>query len=284
MRTWSLESAIYIVSTPIGNLSDITLRALEVLKSVDLIAAEDTRHTRHLLDHYGITTKMLSLHEHNENGRSISIVEKVKEGQAVALVSDAGTPLISDPGHALVGLAKKEGVRLVPIPGPSALITALCVSGIPCGKFIFEGFLPAKTKGKKDILLTYENERKAVIFYESPHRVIDTLKCMLAVFGNREVAVAREMTKRYETLHLGLLPDVLDWIEADVNQQKGEFVLIVSGAGVEKVEASDHERRVLLKRLLLEMSPKKASSVVSDVLGGGKKDIYNMALELQGKI
>jgi len=284
VRTWSLESAIYIVSTPIGNLSDITLRALEVLKSVDLIAAEDTRHTRHLLDHYGITTKMLSLHEHNENGRSISIVEKVKEGQAVALVSDAGTPLISDPGHALVGLAKKEGVRLVPIPGPSALITALCVSGIPCGKFIFEGFLPAKTKGKKDILLTYENERKAVIFYESPHRVIDTLKCMLAVFGNREVAVAREMTKRYETLHLGLLPDVLDWIEADVNQQKGEFVLIVSGAGVEKVEASDHERRVLLKRLLLEMSPKKASSVVSDVLGGGKKDIYNMALELQGKI
>lgn len=279
-----MESAIYIVSTPIGNLSDITLRALEVLKSVDLIAAEDTRHTRHLLDHYGITTKMLSLHEHNENGRSISIVEKVKEGQAVALVSDAGTPLISDPGHALVGLAKKEGVRLVPIPGPSALITALCVSGIPCGKFIFEGFLPAKTKGKKDILLTYENERKAVIFYESPHRVIDTLKCMLAVFGNREVAVAREMTKRYETLHLGLLPDVLDWIEADVNQQKGEFVLIVSGAGVEKVEASDHERRVLLKRLLLEMSPKKASSVVSDVLGGGKKDIYNMALELQGKI
>jgi 16S rRNA (cytidine1402-2'-O)-methyltransferase len=278
-----LESAIYVVSTPIGNLADITLRAIDILKAVDVVAAEDTRHTRKLLEHYGIKAKMLSLHEHNESERSEYIVDSVLAGQSVALVSDAGTPLISDPGHTLIHRAKTQNVTVVPIPGPSALIAALSVSGIACGKFIFEGFLPAKRKAKNDILQTYLLEKRAVVFYESPHRILDTLAEMLIVFGGRQMCVARELTKRYETVKRDNIENIIAWMKDDSNQQKGEFVLILDGSSEEEKSASDQEKAVLLNRLLVDLPPKKASAIVADILGGTKKEIYNMALMLKDK-
>ena len=270
-----MESAIYIVATPIGNLSDITLRALEVLTGVDVIAAEDTRHTRKLLEHHGISTRMASLHEHNEAERAAVMLEKVSAGSSLALVSDAGTPLISDPGHVLVSLANELGVKVVPIPGPSAVTSALSVCGVPCGKFIFEGFLPAKKKAKTDVLMTYISERKAVVFYESPHRILDTLEIMHEVFGDRVLGVARELTKRFETVRRDKLSVILDWVHDDLNQQKGEFVLVLHGSEAEELSASDVEKEKLLSRLLLELPPKKASAVVADMLGVSKKEIYN---------
>jgi len=278
-----LESAIYIVATPIGNLSDITLRALEVLSRVDVIAAEDTRHTRKLLDHHGISTRMASLHEHNESERAASMLEKVQQGASLALVSDAGTPLISDPGHVLVSLANKMGVKVVPVPGPSAVTAALSVCGIPCGRFIFEGFLPAKKKAKTDVLREYEDEKKAVVFYESPHRILDTLELMHEVFGDRVLTVARELTKRFETVRRDSLPLILEWVRTDLNQQKGEFVLVLQGSESEGLSASDAEKKALLMRLLVELPPKKASAVVADILGGAKKEIYNLALQLKNE-
>lgn len=275
-----MESAIYIVATPIGNLGDITLRALDVLRQVDVIAAEDTRHTRKLLEHHGIDTRMLSLHEHNEVERSESVIDNVLSGGSIALVSDAGTPLISDPGHTLVRKAKLKGVRVTPVPGPSALTAALSVGGVACGRFVFEGFLPAKNKAKLDILQSYYMERKTIVFYESPHRILDTLDVMEEVFGDRQISVARELTKRFETVHKDSLPKVIEWMRADHNQQKGEFVLILSGND-DKEERTDEEKMQLLVRLLKDLPPKKASAIVSDLLGGSKKEIYNMALSMK---
>jgi len=276
-----LESAIYVVATPIGNLSDITHRALDILGGVQLIAAEDTRHSRKLLDHYGIQTKTVSLHDHNEAGKSQVLIDLVLSGGAVALISDAGTPLISDPGHILVNEAKTQGVQVVPVPGPSAIISALSVSGIPCGKFIFEGFLPAKNKAKIDVLCSYVEEAKAVVFYESPHRIVDTLSCMVDVYGDRTVTVAREMTKRFETIKRAGLSEILDWVSKDKNQQKGEFVLVLSGSTSIPDEELVSEQKKMLSRLLEDLPPKKASAVVSDLLGGSKKEIYNFALEFK---
>lgn len=276
-----MESAIYIVATPIGNLADITLRAVDVLKGVDLVAAEDTRHSRRLLDHYDVSTKMISLHEHNESEKSDYLISRVKEGESVALISDAGTPLISDPGYTLVSRAKECGVNVVPVPGPSALIAALCSSGIASDKFIFEGFLPAKNKAKEEVLKAYENERRTVIFYESPHRILATLEVMARVFGGRKLCVARELTKRYETIKYGLVSEILHWMQADDHQSRGEFVLVLDGSQNEPLSASDEQKLTLLSRLLQELPPKKASAVVADVMGGSKKEIYNLALSLR---
>lgn len=278
-----MESAIYIVATPIGNLSDITLRAIEVLKAVDVVAAEDTRHTRKLLEHYGIATKMISLHEHNEFEKSAYIIGLVKEGQSVALVSDAGTPLISDPGYTLVLRAKESGVLVRPIPGPSALVAALCASGVASDTFIFEGFLPAKKKAKEEVLQSYLAERRTVIFYESPHRILVTLEAMSDVLAGRKLCVARELTKRYETIKYGEVSEVLAWMKADEDQTRGEFVLVLEGSQEEPLSVSDEQKLKLLARLLLELPPKKASAVVADVMGGSKKEIYNLALSLKEK-
>jgi 16S rRNA (cytidine1402-2'-O)-methyltransferase len=278
-----LESAIYIVATPIGNLSDITFRAIDVLKGADIVAAEDTRHTKRLLDHYGISAKMMSLHEHNESEKSDYIIDQVASGASVALVSDAGTPLISDPGYILVVRAKQRGVKVVPIPGPSAVITALSASGISSDKFIFEGFLPAKSKAKQEVLQSFITEKRTVIFYESPHRIMSTLEMMEDSLGGRILCVARELTKRYETIRYGSVEEVRAWMSEDLNQTKGEFVLILEGSKAPELSASDEQKMVLLERLLKEMPPKKASAVVSDVLGGSKKDIYGLALCLKGE-
>lgn len=276
-----LESGIYVVATPIGNLSDITLRALDVLKQADVIAAEDTRHTRRLLEHYDIKTKMVSFHEHNEQEKAGLLIDKAASGEVIALVSDAGTPLISDPGHVLIKEAHNAGVRVFPIPGASAVVSALSASGIACGKFIFEGFLPVKDGAKKALLALYENERKAVVFYESPHRVLSTLEAMHEVYGERDLTVARELTKQFETIRRGSLSDILNWMKADANQQKGEFVLVLSGSNAVEVLPDEKRLREVLSRLLLELPPKKAAAVVEDLYGGSKKNYYQWAVDIK---
>ena len=219
------------MATPIGNLGDITLRAVETLNKVDLIAAEDTRHSQRLMSHLGVSTRLLSLHEHNEREKSQTIIDKVKEGQNIALISDAGTPLISDPGYFLVKLAQEQGVKVVPIPGVSAVVTAISVSGLPSDRFVFEGFLPAKSGNKQRVLELFKFESRTVIFYESPHRIVDTLETMITVFGEqRRLVLARELTKTFETIKGDSLGQLCEWVKNDANQQRGEFVVLLEGA------------------------------------------------------
>ena len=278
-----MESAIYVVATPIGNLSDITIRGLEVLKEVDYIAAEDTRHSRRLLDYHGITAKLLAYHEHNESEKSQFIIDSVLEGKSVALVSDAGTPLISDPGHTLVSRAKLSGVKVIPVPGPSAVIAALSASGLPCGKFIYEGFLPAKQKAKRDVLESFSYENRSVVFYESPHRILDTLAVLADLYPERSLVIARELTKRFETITNGLAKDLLLWTQEDEDQQRGEFVLILSGVQKQvDVDVLSQER--MLKRLIEYLPPKKAVQLVVECLGGDKKLLYARAVEMRNEM
>ncbi|MBA7560707.1 16S rRNA (cytidine(1402)-2'-O)-methyltransferase [Candidatus Atribacteria bacterium 1244-E10-H5-B2] len=222
---------LYICGTPIGNLEDITLRALKILKEVKLIAAEDSRHTKKLLNHYQINTKVTSYYEYNKFKKSTYLVEILKNGQDIALVSDAGMPGISDPGYVLVNLALKNNIKIIPIPGVSALITALVVSGLPTAKFIFEGFLPRKIKERKRYFKSIENEERTVIFYETPHRLKKALKDMLEIWGDRKIVVARELTKKYEEIIRGKLSRVLSEINA--KDIKGEITLVVQG-GIKK--------------------------------------------------
>lgn len=275
-----MESAIYIVATPIGNLSDITIRGLDVLRNADFIAAEDTRHTRRLLDHHGISATLIAYHEHNESDKALSLIDLVKGGQSVALVSDAGTPLISDPGHTLVSMAKKEGVKVIPVPGPSALVAALSASGLSCGRFIYEGFLPAKRKAKMDALERFRYEARTTVFYESPHRIVNTLEVLVELFPGRRLAIAREITKRFETITQGVVEELLAWTVSDLDQQKGEFVLVLSGA--EEVYDEDvGAQEKMLSRLLHYMPPKKAVQLVVEFFGGDKKKLYEKAIEFK---
>ena len=222
---------LYICGTPIGNLEDITLRALRILKEVKLIAAEDTRHTKKLLNHYQINTKVTSYYEYNKFKKSTYLVEILKNGQDIALVSDAGMPGISDPGYVLVNLALKNNIKIIPIPGVSALITALVVSGLPTDKFVFEGFLPRRIKERKRYFKSIENEERTIIFYETPHRLKRALKDMLEIWGDRKIVVARELTKKYEEIIRGKLSRVLSEINA--KDIKGEITLVVQG-GIKK--------------------------------------------------
>ncbi|UZE95569.1 16S rRNA (cytidine(1402)-2'-O)-methyltransferase [Alkalimarinus alittae] len=277
------EASLYIVATPIGNLDDITLRAVEILKKVDFIAAEDTRHSQRLMNHLGVTARMMALHEHNERDKSQALIDKIKEGKSIALVSDAGTPLISDPGYFLVKLAREQGVRVVPIPGVSAVVTALSVSGLPSDRFVFEGFLPAKQGGKIKRLEAFLYETRTVIFYESPHRIVDTLEAMDEVYGSeRYLVIARELTKTFETIKGDSLGALREWVDGDLNQQKGEFVLLLEGV-VESPDVSTIEQDKMLTLLMAEMPIKKASKIVSELVGGNKKDLYQRALEKQGR-
>lgn len=279
-----MESAIYLVATPIGNLQDFSARAEEVLRSVDLVAAEDTRHTKRLLDHFGIRTPMVSLHEHNESQKSQELVERVaNSGERVAVVSDAGTPLISDPGYVLVSKARERGVRVVPIPGACALIAALSASGLASHQFAFDGFLPARAGARKERLEQLGDESRTVIFYESPHRIVAAVEQLADLFPERRVCLARELTKRFETIHTTSALQMLEWLRADPMQQKGEFVLLVEGVEIaeEKVEDLSIAVKVLLKRLLQDLPPKQASAVVADLSGWSKKELYQMAVNLK---
>ncbi len=218
-------STLYIVPTPIGNLGDITQRAIEVLSNVDLIAAEDTRHTGKLLSHFNISTKTFALHDHNEQQKAQVLVERLQQGLSIALVSDAGTPLISDPGYHLVNQCRQAGVKVVPLPGACAVVTALSAAGLPSDRFSFEGFLPPKSKGRKDKFLEIAKAERTCIFYESPHRIMDSLKDMLEILGaDREVVLARELTKTYETIQGMPLGELIPWIEENDNRKKGKVL------------------------------------------------------------
>jgi 16S rRNA (cytidine1402-2'-O)-methyltransferase len=277
-----MSTALYIVATPIGNLADISERAIQVLKSVNLIAAEDTRHSRYLLDHLGISTPTLSLHNFNEQQRSAQLLAQLQQGESIALISDAGTPLISDPGYHLVQAARLQGVKVIPIPGACAAITALCAAGLPTDRFSFEGFLPVKKTTRLQALQQVQIETRTLIFYEAPHRIIDLLEDMLTVFGSdREVVVARELTKLFETIKAGNLVELLDWIKADHNQQKGEFVVLVRGVTAAPKPESEKEILNILNVLLDELPVSQAASLAAKITGEKKNKVYELALELK---
>ena len=275
------KGCLYVVATPIGNLADISARALEVLQQVDVIAAEDTRHTRGLLQHFGINRPMLALHDHNEDAQAPQLVRRLAAGERFALVSDAGTPLISDPGFPLVRACREAGVAVVPIPGASALITALSVAGLPTDRFRFEGFLPRKATARRELLQGLVEEAATLVFYESSHRVVETLQDMLAVFGACRYAVlARELTKLHETVLSGALPDLLQQVQADDNQRRGEFVLMLAGAGVQADDSAAELDRCL-GVLLGEVPLKQAAAIAAKLVGVKKNAAYQRALQLK---
>jgi len=280
-----LEPALYIVATPIGNLDDITARAIGVLSKATVVAAEDTRHTHRLLSHLGISAKLESFHDFSDSSRVAYFLDKVAAGESVALVSDAGTPLISDPGYALVAEAHQRDIKVVPVPGASAVITALSAAGLPSDRFSFEGFLPAKRSGRISALDQLKSYGGTLVFYESPHRIEDCLGDMIEVFGDdRPAVLARELTKMFETISLGTLKSALAFTQSDANQRKGEFVVLVGGykpTGDEDANAIDTDH--LLTVLLGELPVKQASKLASEILGVKKKPLYERALQLSGK-
>ncbi|WNB75827.1 16S rRNA (cytidine(1402)-2'-O)-methyltransferase [Methylomonas koyamae] len=276
---------LYVVATPIGNLADFSFRALEVLKQVDLIAAEDTRHVKMLLSHYGVNKPLTSLHQHNEDKASLGLVERMQQGQSVALVSDAGTPIISDPGLPLVRLARQHGIDVTPIPGACALIAALSVAGLPTSRFSFEGFLPRTASARREFFRDKLSDESTWAFYESSHRIQAALEDMAAVFpAEHRIVVAREITKLHETIADGSLAEVLARVQADENMRKGEFVVIAAGSPpTEKSDQiSDAERRILAL-LLQECSIKTAVALAVEITGQRKKTLYQAALAMQGE-
>ena len=275
-----LTGILYIVATPIGNLQDITQRALDTFTKVDLIAAEDTRHSGLLLSHYGIKKPFFALHDHNEQEKAHILVEKLKQGSNIALISDAGTPLISDPGFHLVRQCREAGIRVIPLPGACAAITALCASGIASDRFCFEGFLSAKSKARKDKLENIAEEDRTLIFYESTHRILDTLEDMQSVLGEeRYIVLAREITKTWETITGNTIKNLREWLLEDLNRIKGEMVLIVEG----KLKSDNNDeispQAVKALELIAEELPlKKAAAIVAELYGCKKNALYQFGL------
>lgn len=276
-------ACLYIVATPIGNLADMSQRAIEILQSVDVIAAEDTRHSGFLLQHFAIKTPSVSLHDHNEQERSETLLTRLQQGESIALISDAGTPLISDPGYKLVSLVREHGIPVIPIPGSCAVIAALSASGLPSDRFSFEGFLPSKQGARLQTLEKLAADTRTLIFYDSPRRLQSTLIDMVTIFGEeRRVCLARELTKLHETINTKPLAELLDWVSNDANQQRGECVLLVEGAKQHQ-DASEVEVNRVLNLLLKELPVKKAAAITSALLGVSKNNAYEMALKLQHK-
>lgn len=270
---------LYVVATPIGNLGDITIRAIETLKSVDVIAAEDTRHTSGLLSHLGISKKMIAVHEHNEQQSAEKLLALLQAGDSVALVTDAGTPGISDPGAIVVDVLRDAGVSVAPIPGASAVIAALSASGIVANGFLFHGFLPASGSARRKTLTQLKSQSVTIVLYEAPHRILDCIEDLAAVLGGeRRITFAREVTKTFETFHRCLLHEALAWLQADANQQRGEFVLLIERAPtVEQVGLADNTERVL-KLLLAELPLKQAVKLAVEITGEKKNRLYEWAL------
>ncbi len=268
-------STLYIVPTPIGNLGDITQRALDVLSHVDLIAAEDTRHTGLLLQHFAINARLFALHDHNEQQKADQLISKLQQGLSIALVSDAGTPLINDPGYHLVNQCRKNGIKVVPLPGACAAITALSAAGLPSDRFCYEGFLPAKTKSRQDCLRDLAQEPRTLIFYESTHRLLDSLADMVTVWGEaRYVVLARELTKTWETIQGMPVGELVNWVREDENRRKGEMVLIVEGY---QKPQEDHFAPEVLRTLAIlqkELPLKKAAAVTAEIYGVKKNALY----------
>ena len=273
----SMAGVLHIVATPIGNLGDLSPRALETLKTVAAICAEDTRHTRQLLAHYGVEQPLLALHQHNEDELAARLVVRLQAGDSLALVSDAGTPLVSDPGFRLVRAARAAGIRVSPLPGPCAFIAALSVAGLPSDRFVFEGFLPAKAAARRERLALLASEPRTLAFYESSHRIEDTLADMRGAFGAQRPAVlARELTKLFETVLDGTLEALCERVAADTDQRKGEFVVLVQGAG-EDADARIAEGRRLYAKLSEHLPPSTAAKLAADLSGAPRKALYNSA-------
>lgn len=272
--TTTQAGALHVVATPIGNLGDLTVRAREVLASVDAICAEDTRHTRQLLGALGIERPLLALHEHNEADIAWKLVERLKAGDSLALVSDAGTPLVSDPGYRLVREVRAAGLRVIPLPGPCAAIAALSVAGLPSDRFCFEGFLPAKASGRRERLTALAREPRTLVFYESSHRIEECLADLVAVFGpEREAVLARELTKLFETVLGDTLADLAERVAADDNQRKGEFVLVVRGCE-DDGEAKLIEGQRIYAKLVEHLKPSVAARLAADLSGAPRKALY----------
>lgn len=268
------SGTLHVVATPIGNLGDLSPRALDTLKRVDAICAEDTRHTRQLLAHFGLERPLLALHEHNEGDAAAPLVARLLAGDSLALVSDAGTPLVSDPGFRLVRAARAAGVRVSPVPGPSALVAALSAAGLPSDRFVFEGFLPAKAKARREHLQALAAEPRTLIFYEASHRIEETLADMAMAFGDeRPAVVARELTKLFETVLDGGLAGLARRVREDANQRKGEFVVLVQGAP-EAADAKVAEGRRLYARLCEHLPPSTAAKLAADLSGAPRKALY----------
>ena len=271
---------LYIVATPIGNLSDMTPHAIDCLNSVDIIACEDTRTSGKLLNHFNISTKTIAYHDHNADSQTGKLIELLKSGKHIALISDAGTPLVSDPGFRLVKACHDEKIGVSPVVGASAVIGALSVAGLPSDQFYFVGFLPAKTTARQNQLNSLKHITATLIFYEAPHRILACLDDMIAVFGSdRKVTLCREISKTFETIYPSTLANLKTFVENDSNQQKGEIVLVV--AGFEKIDDDDGEHDALSKRLLQDLSIKKASQLVADITGAKKNAIYQRALMIE---
>lgn len=274
------DAVLYVVATPIGNLADMVPRAVQVLQSVALIAAEDTRHSRRLLDHFAISTRCVSHHDHSSEAEQASVLAVLRDGRSVALISDAGTPLISDPGYRLVDSALREGFRVVPVPGPCAAVAALSAAGLPTDRFVFEGFLPAKEAARQQRLRELAHETRTLVCYEAPHRVLETLQAMREVFGGaREVVLARELTKLHETIRRDTLDALCEWVAADTNQQRGECVLLVRGHL--PAEGEDLHSEQVLRTLLEELPLKQAAALAARLTGRKKNELYDLALQWQ---
>jgi 16S rRNA (cytidine1402-2'-O)-methyltransferase len=272
---------LYVVATPIGNLGDFTPRAREILAQVSLIAAEDTRHTGQLLKHFAIQTALISLHEHNEARRSEDLIERLAGGESIALVSDAGTPLISDPGFDLVAVARARGIRVTAIPGPCAAIAALSVAGLPTDRFTFEGFLPAKASARRAQLGALRSEPRTMVFYEGPHRIKEVLSDLREVFGSeRRAVVCRELTKHFETTYSGTLEDLVSVSASDPDIARGEIVIVVSGTPTE-ANATALDAEHLLQVLLEELTPSQAAKIAAKLTGEKRGELYDKAMTMK---
>lgn len=275
-----LGGTLYVVATPIGNLGDMVPRAIETLQTVDLIAAEDTRHSARLLAHFDIKTQCVAYHDHSDNDRTQSLVNRLLAGDSIALISDAGTPLVSDPGYRLVRGARQVGIRVVPIPGACAMVAALSAAGLASDRFAFEGFLPAKQVGRLSALQAVADDTRTLIFYEAPHRIVETLEDMCQVFGDaREIVMAREITKTFETIYGDAAKNLCEWVKADSNQQRGEIVLIVQGAPKRDEQGITAEQERIMRVLLDELPVKQAAAIGAKVTGLKKNYLYQWALE-----
>ena len=276
------QGTLYVVATPIGNLGDITLRALDILKSVDVIAAEDTRHTSGLLSHFGISKKLIAVHEHNEQQSAEKLLAQLNNGESVALVTDAGTPGVSDPGAVVVNAVRKAGVKVVPIPGVSAVIAALSASGITQNGFYFHGFLPASGAARRKILAQLKSQSVTLVFYEAPHRIVESVEDIANVLGvERQLTFAREMTKTFETFYTCPAGLAGTWLQADTNQQRGEFVLLIEPAAVVEAQEISEEAQRVLKCLMLALPLKQAVALATEITNLKKNDLYEFALTLK---
>lgn len=273
---------LYVVATPIGNLGDITLRALETLKMVDAIAAEDTRHTAGLLSHFGIVNKLISVHEHNERQSAEKLLTNLQIGESIALVTDAGTPGISDPGAIVVKIVREAGIKVVPIPGVSAVVAALSASGITQNGFYFHGFLPASGAARRKVLQSLKSQTVTLVLYEAPHRIVECVEDLAKVLGGeRQLTFARELTKTFETIYTCPASLASAWLQADVNQQRGEFVLLIEAAPMVEAQEISEEAQRVLKCLLAELPLKQAVALATEITNLKKNDLYELALSLK---